>query len=136
MKRRNAMVLALCLGLTGAAWAQQDRDHDQDRGRAWWNLQQGRNDYGYGHGPWGYGNGRYDRYGHNQASQFGYQDGLNDGRHDSFARHKFRPEKARNYKHGDRGYNSRFGDKNRYRDAYREAYLRGYRQGFGQRYRR
>lgn len=64
------------------------------------------------------------------AEQYGYQDGLNDGTGDFNNHHSFRPTHGGNYKHADRGYDRRFGDKDRYRDAYRRAYARGYQEGY------
>ncbi len=43
---------------------------------------------------------------------------------------EFRPRLTGAYKHGDHGYDGRFGDKIRYRDDYRHAYLHGYEEGY------
>lgn len=68
--------------------------------------------------------------GQKRAQEIGYQDGLNDGRHDFESRRDFRPERGGAYKHGDHGYDRRFGDKNRYKEEYRRAYSRGYQEGY------
>ncbi|HVZ17613.1 MAG TPA: hypothetical protein VG897_10880 [Terriglobales bacterium] len=65
------------------------------------------------------------------ARQVGYQDGLNDGRHDRMTGHSFRPTQDDNYKNADRGYSSAFGDKQAYKDTYRVGYEQGYQQGYG-----
>ena len=66
----------------------------------------------------------------NSARQYGYQDGLNDGSRDRQSGHSDRPTQSSNYKHGDRGYSSSFGNKDYYKQAYREAYQSGYQQGY------
>jgi hypothetical protein len=66
----------------------------------------------------------------NSARQYGYQDGVNDGRNDRATGHSFRPSQDSNYKHADRGYNSSMGDKNEYKQEYRQSYEQGYQQGY------
>jgi hypothetical protein len=83
---------------------------------------------GYGRG--GYSNGGYGNYGYGSAQQYGYQDGYNDGLGDRNNGHSFRPTHDGNYKHADRGYDSRFGNKDQYKAAYRQAYQQGYQQGY------
>lgn len=88
---------------------------------------------GYGNG--GYyggdrGYGGYGGYGANAAQQYGYQDGVNDGRNDRATGHSFRPTHDSNYKHADRGYDPRFGYVNQYKASYRQAYEQGYQQGY------
>jgi hypothetical protein len=87
----------------------QDRD-DRDRDRS--------SSVGYGHGQ------------HNAASQYGFQDGMNDGIRDRQTGHSYRPTEGDNYKNGSRGYSSSFGDRNQYKQMYRQAYEQGYQQGF------
>jgi hypothetical protein len=77
----------------------------------------------------GYGRG-YRGNGLNAARQFGYQDGLNDGVGDRQNGHSFRPGHDSNYKHADRGYDPRFGNRNDYKSYYRQAYEQGYQQGY------
>jgi hypothetical protein len=85
----------------------------------------------YGVGNGGYGNsGGYGNYGFNAAHQYGYQDGFNDGQGDRNNGHSFRPTHDGNYKHADRGYDSRFGNRDEYKAAYRQAYEQGYQQGY------
>ena len=86
-------------------------------------------DDGYRGGRGGYGGG-YGNYGFNNARQYGYQDGYNDGLGDRNNGHSFRPTHDGNYKHADRGYDYRFGDRDQYKAAYRQAYEQGYQQGY------
>jgi len=88
----------------------RDRDGDYDRG--------------------GYGGGYGGNYGVGAARQYGYQDGLNDGLRDRQSGHSYRPTQDSNYRHADRGYSSRYGNKDYYKQAYREAYQNGYSQGY------
>jgi hypothetical protein len=109
---------------------QQDRDRDWDRDRDRDRDRRGRdrddddryrgnrNGYPYGRGNYG------------SARQYGYQDGLNDGRNDRQSGHSFRPTHDSNYKHADRGYYGGFGDKNQYKQVYRQGYEQGYQQGY------
>ena len=92
----------------GGGYYGGDGDHDADDG--------------YGRGNRGYG--------FNAARQYGYQDGLNDGIGDRNNGHSFRPGHDSNYKHADRGYDPRFGNKNDYKAYYRQAYEQGYQQGY------
>ena len=96
----------------GWGWPDHDRDRDRDRDRGGY----------YG------GDGNYGNRGYANARQFGYQDGLNDGRNDRFSGHSYRPTHDSNYKHADRGYNG--GDRNYYKSMYRQAYEQGYQQGY------
>src|SRR5438270_12707462 len=101
-------------GYNNGGWG-RDRDGDVDR-----------DDRGRG----GWGRGGNVSYGDNAARQYGYQDGINDGARDRRTGHSNRPTQDNNYKHGDRGYNSSYGDKNYYKQAYRQAYERGYQEGY------
>src|SRR5579884_2260632 len=65
-----------------------------------------------------------------QAENIGYEDGVNDGRHDRETGHSFRPTHDDNYKNATRGYNSSFGSKLAYKDTYRRGYERGYQEGY------
>ena len=80
-------------------------DRDRDRERAW---EEGRR----------------------RAQEVGREDGLNDGRRDFESHRNFQPTRGGGYKHGDHGYDGRFGERDRYREAYREAYARGYHEGY------
>ncbi|HET9181267.1 MAG TPA: hypothetical protein VFP59_03970 [Candidatus Angelobacter sp.] len=97
-----------------AGYRRGDGDHDADDGY-----------YRGDRGVYG-GSG----YGFNAARQYGFQDGLNDGRVDRNTGHSFRPGHDDNYKAADRGYNPRFGNLNQYKAEYRQAYQQGYQQGY------
>lgn len=88
----------------------------------------GDEDDGYGRGGWGWGRDRGNYA--NSARQYGMQDGFNDGQRDRQTGHSYRPTHDDNYKHADRGYDYRFGNKNDYKQAYRDAYSQGYQQGY------
>lgn len=105
------------------AQEQHDRD-DQDRARSGHDQDDRDRDNNRG-----YDNGRegYDR---NPAYQAGYQDGINDGQNDRQSGHHMQPTRSHNYKRGDRGYESSFGDRDQYRQMYRQAYEQGYQQGY------
>jgi len=68
--------------------------------------------------------------GQKRARETGYQDGLNDGKHDAVHHRHSDPEHTRAYKKGDGGYIDRYGDRRRYQEAYREGYRRGYEEGY------
>jgi len=82
--------------------------------------------YGYPNGGYGYPNGGYS----DNAYAQGIEDGRVDGRNDMMTGHSYRPTQDDNYKHADRGYDSRFGNKNAYKQTYRSGYLNGYEQGY------
>jgi hypothetical protein len=105
----------------GGGWG-RDRDGDYDGDRGGWGYG------GYGNGGYGGGYGRGN--GMNAARQNGYRDGLNDGARDRRSGHSNRPTQDSNYKHGDHGYSSLYGNKDYYKQAYREAYYNGYEQGY------
>jgi hypothetical protein len=102
---RIALASALALGLTGAIAAQDNYWQHFDR--------------------------PYDSRGINQSARsIGHEDGLLDGENDRRSGRSFRPTHDGNYRHADRGYSSRYGDKEQYKLAYREAYERGYQEGY------
>ncbi len=117
---RDAYVAGYRAGFGNGGWGyrgdrDRDGDHDGDNRGGWWD---------YGRNGGGYANMR-------QAYDFGYQDGLRDGQNDRRTGHSFRPTQGDNYKHGDRGYNVAFGDKQAYKDEYRRGYGPGYQRGYG-----
>ena len=76
------------------------------------------------------GGGVYDdrRYNTNSvAYRQGYQDGVEKAREDTRDGDAFDPARHGWYKSADRGYNSRYGAKDQYREEYRDAFLEGYR---------
>lgn len=69
-------------------------------------------------------------YGLNNARQYGYQDGYNDGLRDRQTGHSFRPTHDDNYRDANRGWDSRMVSSNDYKYAYRQAYSNGYERGY------
>jgi len=74
-------------------------------------------------------NGEY-RPNDNVAARNGFQDGANDGLQDRQAGKSSRATKHKTYEHGNRGYDSTFGDKDQYKASYRQAYIQGYQKGY------
>lgn len=97
-----------------SAYWRNDRDHDGDDDD---------NDYDRGRG-------RNALYFLAVARQNGMQDGFNDGLNDGRTGHSYRPTHGGNYKHADRGYDSRGCSRDDYRRAYRDAYLQAYQNGY------
>jgi hypothetical protein len=60
----------------------------------------------------------------------GYQDGLKEGSKDARHGNRLDPFGEGEYKDGDGGYRSSYGDKAAYRQFYRQAFLQGYREAF------
>jgi hypothetical protein len=96
---------------------------------------------GYGNGP--YNNGRYGdpRYGggygypgrdERYLSPFdiGARDGYEKGREDARDNRSFDARRHKWYREGDRDYNSRYGNRERYKDEYRRGFTAGYDRGF------
>jgi hypothetical protein len=76
---------------------------------------------------------RNDQYGRSgsTAAQFGYQDGLKDGRQDRATGHSNRPTQGDNYKNATRGFPGGAGQ-TAYKAEYRQAYVSGYQRGYGE----
>lgn len=79
-------------------------------------------------GPFG-GYGGYGRY-TTPAIDNGYRDGYEEGLDAGRDRDRFDPVGERDYRKADRGYNGRFGPKDRYQAEYRDAFRRGYEEGY------
>ena len=69
-------------------------------------------------------------HGDQQATQFGYQDGLAAGRYDQMKGKQFKPEDHDLYKSGTHGWEPSLGTKEQFKQLYREAFVRGYQEGF------
>jgi hypothetical protein len=118
----------LALLLSGVAVA-QDRDRDDDRDRDRWGYQDRDRD-------WDRDRDRdRDHYrdrddhrfrGGDVARDWGSRDGADAARGDWHARKSFKPNPRGRYKHSDRGYERRFGDKREYQEQYARAYREGY----------
>lgn len=61
-----------------------------------------------------------------EAFRKGYEDGVYKGREDVDDRDSFDPARHSWYRSADRGYNSRYGTKDQYREEYRRGFLDGY----------
>lgn len=96
------------------AYARFDRRSSRDRGRDSW---------GYG------GYGGYGRYG-SPALDNGYRDGYDEGLDAGRDRDRFDPVREKDYRKADRGYNGRYGSKERYQAEYRDGFRRGYEEGY------
>jgi hypothetical protein len=134
--RRFGFTVALALGLvilavprSAAAYQQDDdsRRQAQDQNRR--NDDQGARANQQMDQDRSYGIQRENGQG-NMAEQYGYQDGVTQGMHDRQSGRRARPTDDANYKHGLRGYDSSFGDRNQYRQKYRQAYEQGYNRGY------
>ena len=68
----------------------------------------------------------------NVAFDNGYNDGLDKGREDARDRDSYDPDRHSRYRSADRGYESRYGSK----DAYRQVYRDGFEAGYNDAYRR
>lgn len=82
-------------------------------------------DYGGYGGYGGYGDGYY-----NEASNRGFREGAEKGREDADDGDRYDPRRHKWYREGDRGYNSRYGSRDRYKADYRNAFERGYAQAY------
>ncbi len=83
----------------------------------------------------GYYRGRYDsrRFGYDTfriGLDYGYGEGLREGRRDGERRRDYRFSNDRRFRHGDAGYRRSFGPKYEYVRGFRAGYERGYRAGY------
>jgi hypothetical protein len=105
--RLAALALAVLVGSSFAA--AQDWRYDRD-------------DRGYG----------YDnlRHGIHEAREFGYRDGAQVGREDTWSGKPFNPDPRGRYAWANRGYRRDFGSLNEYQEQYARAYREGYMNSF------
>jgi len=128
-KNRIAGLAVLAtLILSGMAVA-QDRDRDGDRDRDRWGYQDRDHDRDWDRDRDHYRD-RDDFRGRDVARDWGSRDGADAGRGDWHARKSFNPNPRGRYKHSDRGYDRRFGDKHEYQEAYAHAYHESYEHAF------
>jgi hypothetical protein len=66
----------------------------------------------------------------NAAFERGYREGIQRGADDARDGRRFEPQRDRVYRDGDRGYNSRYGSREWYRNEFRRGYSTGYRDGY------
>jgi len=102
-----ALALAMIIGASGLAAAQDGRYYDRDDSRGY------NRDDGF-------------RYGLKVARDVGFNDGAQVAREDSWKAKPFNPNPRGPYDNADHGYRSQFGDKHEYREAYSAAYRDGY----------
>jgi hypothetical protein len=67
---------------------------------------------------------------HNAAFENGARDGYEKGREDARDGDRYDPRRHKWYREGDRGYNSRYGPRDLYKDEYRRGFLAGYERGY------
>jgi len=119
--------------------------YGDDDGHAWKRHRDNDDRGAYGHGAYRGDNQQY----YDRA----YRDGLNQGQYDrssnrrnsykrsawrqgdssygnAYRSHSYRPTQGDNYKHADRGYDSRMGNKDGYKQTYRSGYVNGYQPGY------
>ena len=102
----------------------RDRNDDDDYYR------RRRNDGGrYGNGGY-YGNDGYNNQVRQTALNAGYHEGVDEGRKDRERGDRFDYADEGDYRSGTKGYNSRYGNKDLYRQYFREGFARGYRDGY------
>ena len=128
--RMAAFGLFATLALSGLAVA-QDRDDDRYRDQNRWGYQDRDGDRDRDRDR----DGDRDRYrdrddyrfrGGNVARDWGSRDGAEVAYGDQRERKSFNSNPRGRYKHSDRGYDRRFGDKREYQEQYASAYREGY----------
>lgn len=60
----------------------------------------------------------------------GYREGVIHGEEAARDRRPFDPEREKDFRKADEGYNRSYGDKDRYRETFRSGFAAGYRQGY------
>jgi len=113
MKKLATAALALAVGIggSGLAAAQDGRYYDRDDNRYY------DRDDGY-------------RRGRDVARDFGFRDGAQVAREDMWSRKRFNPNPRGRFDDADHGYRREFGNKHEYREQYSAAYREGYRNAF------
>jgi flagellar biosynthesis/type III secretory pathway protein FliH len=66
----------------------------------------------------------------NAPFQRGYREGIQRGTDDARDGRRFEPQRDREYRDGDRGYNDRWGTREQYRNEFRRGFTSGYREGY------
>jgi hypothetical protein len=93
-------------------------------------VAQDRDDYYHDRDRWGYQDRDHDRDDHfrggDVARDWGSRDGADAARSDWHAHKSFNSNPRGRYKHSDRGYDRRFGDKREYQEQYARAYRESY----------
>jgi hypothetical protein len=89
----------------------------------------GRSDGRYGGGP-GYGDYRQGREVYLSPFDIGAREGYEKGREDAGKRGRADARSHKWYREGDRHYESRYGNRDRYKNEYRRGFLAGYERGY------
>lgn len=116
----------------------RDRRNDDYRNDDYYRRRRDNDRYGRNDGRYGRNDGRYGRNdGYNQqlrqvALNNGYNEGVDEGRKDADRNDRFDYSDEGDYRSGTKGYNSRYGNKDLYRQYFREGFARGYRDGYQQ----
>lgn len=108
----------------------RDRDDDDYYRRRRNDGSYGRNDGRYGRNDGYYGRDSYNQQLRQVALNNGYNEGIDEGRKDADRGDRFDYYDEGDYRSGTKGYNSRYGNKDLYRQYFREGFARGYRQGY------
>ena len=66
----------------------------------------------------------------NAPYERGYREGIQRGTDDARDGRRFEPQRDREYRDGDRGYNDRWGSREQYRNEFRRGFSSGYREGY------
>lgn len=124
--RIAGLAVLATLFLSGIAVA-QDRDRDDYRDRDRWGYQDRDRDRDHDRDHDRDRDRDRDRFrGDDVARDWGSRDGADAARGDWSHRKSFNPNPRGRYKHSDRGYDRRFGDKREYQEQYARAYHEGY----------
>ncbi len=126
--RMAALAFAVLTGTVGYAAAQDYGydNRDRDDGRYY-----DADDYRYEKRSYDRDNrdGDWHR-GMHAARSFGFRDGAQVGREDTWRGKPFNSNPRGRFDDADHGYNRRFGDRHEYREHYTEAYRQGYQSAY------
>jgi hypothetical protein len=126
--RMAALAFAILTGTVGYAAAQNYGydNRDRDDGRYY-----DADDYRYENRSYDRDNRHSNwRQGMRAARSFGFRDGAQVAREDTWRGKPFNPNPRGRYDDADHGYSRSFGDKREYRQRYAEAYRQGYQNSF------
>ncbi len=120
--RLTALSLAIVIGASGLALAQDWHYNDHDRDDDWRYNDHDRDDYRYDRDD--------DRRGIDVARDIGFHDGTYMARQDMYRRKPENPYPRGKYEHADHGYRHEYGDKYSYETEYARAYRAGYERAY------
>jgi hypothetical protein len=119
--RLTALSVAIAMGTSGLALAQDWRYNDHDRDD-WRYNDHDRDDYHYDRDN--------DRRGFDVARDFGFHDGTYVARQDMHRGKPENPYPRGRYARADHGYRHEYGDKYSYENEYARAYRKGYERAY------